>query len=137
MGRRYGRGAIERYGHVVLIPPARLEVVWRFVTRYGSLGVFAARFIAGLRFLAGPLAGAAGLRPLPFLAANVVGAAVYVPCVVGLGYAVGYGLGDAVARIEHVAGAVEHILLIGAAALTVVFLGWRLARTVRTRRAPR
>ena len=50
--------------------------------------------------------------------------------------AVGYGLGDSVARIERVAGAVEHILLIVAAVLTVVFLGWRLARAARMRRAP-
>jgi len=61
MGRRYGRAALERYGHWVAITPARLEAVWGFVLRHGPLGVFAARFIPGLRVMAGPIAGASGL----------------------------------------------------------------------------
>ena len=63
------------------------------MTRYGVLGVFVARFIPGLRFMAGPLAGAAGLRPFPFVVANLLGAAIYVPYAVGIGYAIGYGFG--------------------------------------------
>jgi len=84
IGRKYGRDAVERYGHRVLVKAERLGSVWRFVTRYGSFGVFAGRFIPGLRFLAGPLAGAAGLRPLSFLVANLLGAALYVPFAVGI-----------------------------------------------------
>ena len=41
-GRRYGRGAIERYGQRALLPPERMEKVWRFVSRYGPRAVFAA-----------------------------------------------------------------------------------------------
>ncbi len=54
IGRRYGRAPFERYGPWLAVTPARLESVWGFVRRHGSLGVFAARFIPGLRFLAGP-----------------------------------------------------------------------------------
>jgi len=61
IGRRYGQAAITRYGRWVLLTPARLDATRRFVTRYGAVGVFAARFIAGLRFLAGPVAGSTGL----------------------------------------------------------------------------
>lgn len=111
-------------------------MVWRFVTRYGPLSVFVARFVPGLRFMAGPLAGAAGLRPAPFLVANVLGAAIYVPCAVGIGYAIGYGLGDYIARIEQVVGEIEHALLLVAAVLTVMFLGWRVVRAARRRRTP-
>lgn len=127
IGREYGRGAIERYSRRVLVSPRRLESVWRFVTRYGALGVFAARFIPGLRFMAGPLAGAAGLRPSSFAVANLLGAALYVPYAVGIGYAVGYGLGAYVERIERV----EYIVLIGA---TVVALGLLGRRVLRRRR---
>jgi membrane protein DedA with SNARE-associated domain len=131
IGRKYGRDAIERYEHRVLVAPERLDSIWRFVTRHGPLGVFAARFIPGLRSLAGPLAGAAGLRPLPFLVANLLGACVYVPYAVGIGYAVGYGLGQYVERVRHVVGEVEHIVLIAAAILTVALLGRRALRARR------
>ena len=127
IGREYGRGAIERYGQRVRVTPERLETVWRFVTRYGLFGVFAARFIPGLRFMAGPLAGAAGLRPLAFLLANLLGAVIYVPYAVGIGYAIGYGLGQYVERIERV----EYIVLIAAAIFTVALLGWRALRARR------
>ena len=134
LGRRYGRAAVERYGRRILLTPDRLESVWRFVTRHGPLGVFAARFIPGFRTMAGPLAGAAGLPVLSFVTANLLGAAIYVPYAVGIGYAVGYGLGDYVERLRRVVGEVEHVVLIAAAAGTVAILGWRALRTVRTRR---
>ena len=45
--------------------------------------------------LAGPLAGATGMRPLTFMTANLVGAVLFVPYALAMGYAVGSGL-DAV-----------------------------------------
>ena len=133
IGRRYGQTAIERYAHWVLLTPARLEAMRRFVGRYGPLGVFVARFLAGLRFLAGPLAGAAGLRFLPFVVANLLGAAVFVPLAVGAGYAVGYGLGAYVERLRRVVGEVEHVILLAAIIGTLALLGWRVLRARRAR----
>jgi len=134
IGRHYGQGTIDRYGLWVLGSSKRLERMRGFVTRYGPTGVFVARFLPGLRFMAGPLAGATGLRPLRFFVANVCGAALYVPLSVALGYAVGYGLGDYVARLERVAGKFAQIVLtvaiLGALALT----GWRALRAARARR---
>lgn len=127
LGREFGRGAIERYGHRVGVTPARLESVWRFVTRYGALGIFVARFIPGLRFLAGPLAGAARLRPFRFIVANLLGAALYVPYAVGIGYAIGYGLGAYVERIRRV----EYLVLLAAALVTLGLLGRRALRRRR------
>lgn len=134
IGRRYGQEAIERFGRRVMLTPARIEATRRFVTRYGAFGVFAARFIAGLRFMAGPLAGSTGLRPLAFVTANALGAMLYVPTMVGAGYAVAYGLGDHVKRFERVAGRVEHIVLIAAVIATIAFLGWRALRAARSGR---
>ena len=135
IGREYGQGAIERYGHWVLGNAAgRLESMRGFVTRYGSLGVFVARFLPGLRFMAGPLAGATGLRPLRFVVANLCGAALYVPLSVAIGYAVGYGLGDHVARLKRVVGKIEHIVLIVAILGALGLMGWRALRAARARR---
>jgi membrane protein DedA with SNARE-associated domain len=128
IGRWCGAEAIEQYGKRVLLTPARIEATRRFVTRYGALGVFAARFITGLRFMAGPLAGSTGLRPLAFVTANALGAMVYVPTVVAVGYAIGSGLGDYVRQFERVAGKVEHVVLAAAILLTAGLLGWRMLR---------
>ncbi len=132
IGRRYGQGAIERYGKRVLLTPARIEVTRRFVTRYGALGVFAARFITGLRFMAGPLAGSTGLRPLAFVTANALGAMVYVPTMVAAGYGAGYGLGDYVKRFEHVVGRIETVVLAVSILVTAGLLGWRIFRARHT-----
>ena len=128
IGRRYGQEAIQRYGQRVLLTPARIEATRRFVTRYGGLGVFAARFIGGLCFAAGPLAGSTGLPPLKFVTANVLGAVIYVPAMIAGGYAVGYRLGDYLKQFERVAGRVEHIILAAAVLVTAGLLGCRMLR---------
>ena len=134
IGRRYGRAAIERYGQWALGTPGRLESLRRFVERYGPLGVFVGRFIPGLRFLAGPLAGATGLRPLPFAFANILGALIYVPLIVGIGYAVGYGFGEYIERLRRIIGEVERLVLIAAIVFAIALLGWRALRACRMRR---
>ncbi|HWU38639.1 MAG TPA: hypothetical protein VN203_13405, partial [Candidatus Acidoferrum sp.] len=90
------------------------------------IGVFGARFVTGLRFIAGPLAGSGGLAPLPFLIANVLGAMIYVPLTVGEGYAAGYGLGDYLTHIRRGIASIEQILLTGALLGLFLFLGWRV-----------
>lgn len=130
LGRRYGRRAIERYGRWVHITPARLDQVCAFVARHGAWAVFCARFVAGLRFLAGPLAGATGLRPLAFAAGNVLGACLFVPIVVGLGYLFGRTFGDDIDRLVR---RVEHVALGVALVLALVLV---IARVVRARRVP-
>jgi membrane protein DedA with SNARE-associated domain len=131
MGREFGRRAIERYGHWIFVTPNRLDVTQQFVTRYGSMAVFVARFLPGLRFLAGPVAGITGLRPVPFIVANVLGACLYVPGAVGAGYAIGYGLGEYLTRAERTVGQVEHVVLIMVVSVTLVLLAWRALRAAR------
>ena len=91
LGRRYGRRVLTRF---IKVRPERIERMQQLVLRYGMVAVFVARFVAGLRFMAGPLAGSTGLSPVRFFIANLLGAAVYVPVAVGAGYAVGYGLSE-------------------------------------------
>jgi membrane protein DedA with SNARE-associated domain len=134
IGRRYGQEAIERFGQRVLLTHARIEATRRFAARYGAFGIFAARFIPGLRFMAGPLAGSAGLRPPVFMIAHAHGAAVYAPAMVAAGYAVGYGLGDYVKQFERAVGRVEPVVLIAAILVTIAFLGWRALGAARAGR---
>lgn len=133
IGRRYGQETLTRYGPWIGVTPASLETMRRFVGRYGPLAVFASRFLAGLRFLAGPVAGSAGLPVLPFVAANLLGAVLYVPLAVGAGYAAGYGLGAYVERLRRSVGRVEHLILVAATLSMLGVVGWRVRRARRRR----
>jgi membrane protein DedA with SNARE-associated domain len=99
------------------------------------LAVFVARFVPGLRFMAGPLAGATGMRFGAFAIANVLGAVVYVPLVTAAGWGVGYGLGDYLARLRHVIGRLEHVVLAAVVLGIIATLGLRAVRASRDRRS--
>ena len=101
MGRSYGQRILD---HLTAAAPERANHARAFILRHGAMGVFAARFVIGLRFMAGPLAGSAGLAPGRFFTANLLGAVVYAPIIVGAGYAVGYGLGDSIERLRRGGG---------------------------------
>jgi membrane-associated protein len=93
IGRHYGQRVLSVLLRLPGITPARLETMRSFLLRHGAIGVFVARFLAGLRFFAGPLAGVIGLPFGVFAAANVLGALVYVPTAVGIGYLIGNRIG--------------------------------------------
>jgi membrane-associated protein len=131
IGRRYGLSPLERYSRRYVTKTGQFEAMRHFIVRYGPWGVFVARFLPGLRFLAGPLAGMLGVPVHRFVVANCLGALVYVPTIVGAGYAVGHGLGDYVEHVRRVKGGVEHLVLAGALLGTVAVLGWRLLRAKR------
>jgi membrane protein DedA with SNARE-associated domain len=70
----------------------------------------------------------------PFLAGNVLGATVYVPTMVFIGWALGYSFGDYVRPLRRFVGNVEHaaiwLVVVAAAAL----LAWRIVQAARSRR---
>ena len=125
IGRQFGQRTVERYGLWARLTSSRIETMRRFVKRYGPYGVFLARFVVGVRFLAGPLAGSLDLPWRSFLIANVLGALCYVPIMVGAGYAAGYGLGGYIEWIQQGILTVEQSLLMGMALFGLFFLGYR------------
>jgi membrane protein DedA with SNARE-associated domain len=132
-GRHYGRRAVAR----LPLPPARVAQAQELIARYGARAVFAARFVPGLRTVAGPLAGSGGLPPLRFVCANLLGAICYVPWPVLAGYGVGYGLGDWIERLRRAVGLKEDVALFaGILALAgVAFIAMAWARSRRTTRS--
>jgi membrane protein DedA with SNARE-associated domain len=129
LGRRFGGQGLRRLARLSWVAPAALEASQRFLLTHGTPAIFVARFVPGLRFVAGPVSGISGVPPTTFFIANILGAVCYVPVVVGLGYALGRGAGP---RLEHVRAAglaIEHIVLIAAVVGTVCALLIRAARS--------
>jgi membrane protein DedA with SNARE-associated domain len=98
-GQRLFETLADRYNFV----RKRYDRLQEFFKVHGPKAVFMARFVAGARFLAGPMAGAARMSFWRFLGWNVLGALVWCPLVVTIGYLLGDEL-ESAARIFHVAG---------------------------------
>jgi membrane protein DedA with SNARE-associated domain len=132
-GRHYGRRAVAR----LPLPPARVAQAQALIARYGTRAVFFARFVPGLRTVAGPLAGAGGLSPLRFFAANLLGAICYVPWPVLAGYGIGYGLGDWLERRRHAWGLLKEDAALFAAVLAVAGVAFIVMTWAHDRRGAR
>ena len=122
LGHYGGKPLLERYRKVphVYRTIARGESL---IQRYGSFAIFIARFIAGMRIIAGPLAGVLQMPWRKFAIFNFLGAAVWVTVISSIGYFFGRHW-DELARIMK--GFNLAVLL--AAVLLAVFFWWRQRR---------
>ncbi len=77
IGRFGGRPLLARYGWIVKLTPERLADLEALFRRRGPLIVVGARFVVVLRQLNGIVAGSMGMPWLRFLAANMVGGALW------------------------------------------------------------
>jgi membrane protein DedA with SNARE-associated domain len=79
VGRRGGRAVLEKFGRRFPrhFGPAHLAHAERIFQRHGVWAVFFGRFVALLRILAGPLAGALRVPYPKFLMANAAGGIVW------------------------------------------------------------
>ncbi len=101
----------------------RYDQVQVFFRTHGSKAVFMARFIAGVRFMAGPMAGAAGMPFFRFLGWNVLGAIVWCSLIVTVGYLVG----DELYRVAGMAHSASRWIALGVLVIAVAlyFIFWR------------
>jgi membrane protein DedA with SNARE-associated domain len=129
IGRRYGMSLFERMagrfpnhfgtGHVALAK--------QLFTRWGVWAVFFGRFIALLRILAGPLAGALRMHYPKFLAANALGGLCWAGGTTAVVYFAGLAAERWLSRFSWVALVIAVIIGI---ALTLL-LRERTARLIR------
>jgi len=81
-----GRPLFERYRSFFRIRQATFERGEKLFARFGAATVFFARFVFGMRVIAGPLAGVLRMPWRKFLVYNFLGAAVWVVVISGIGY---------------------------------------------------
>ena len=89
VGRRLGWSFMLRVGQLLRQSPEQLESLRASFLRHACKSVFLGRFVAVLRVLAGPMAGAVGMPYRQFLICNAAGALLWSSTMVGLAWLCG------------------------------------------------
>ena len=89
VGRRLGWSFMLRVGQLLRQSPEQLESLRASFLRHAGKSVFLGRFVAVLRVLAGPMAGAVGMPYRQFLICNAAGALLWSSTMVGLAWLCG------------------------------------------------
>lgn len=89
LGLRGGRRLLIRYRKVFRIRQSTIEKGEELFRRHGAVTIFFARFIFGMRIIAGPLAGTLRMPWKTFVLFNFLGAALWVTVIASAGFAFG------------------------------------------------
>jgi len=105
IGRRFGMSLFERLGKRFPkhFGPGHVALAKQLFARWGVWAVFFGRFVALLRILAGPLAGALRMRYGRFLAANASGAVCWAGGTTAVVYYLGLAAEKWLSRFSWVA----------------------------------
>jgi len=122
VGRYGGRPLLDRYRNFFRISEQKIRDGERLFARHGNLTIFFARFIAGLRIVAGPLAGVLHMPWRSFLLFNFLGAATWVTTIASVGFL----FGSQFPRMARIIGRVNLWILIAVAVAAVLW--WRRQR---------
>jgi len=130
IGHKGGRPLLDRQRRIFRISPQHLQRGERFFARYGSFTVLFARFVFGMRIIAGPLAGVLKMPWKKFVLFNFLGAVLWVTTIASLGYVFG-------SRWDWLTTELEELQLFLAAVAVVVLLvlWWRERKKHRSARA--
>ena len=123
LGYYGGRRLLGRYQSIFRIQKATVERGERLFARYGSPTIFFARFVFGMRIIAGPLAGVLRMPWKRFLLFNFMGAALWVSVI----SSVGYFFGRHWERLEREVKRFDIVVAL-VVLLIAVFLWWRNRR---------
>jgi membrane-associated protein len=89
LGYYGGRPLLLRYQTIFRIKNTTISRGEELFAKYGSVTVFFARFVFGMRIIAGPMAGVLRMSWSKFLIFNFLGAAVWVTVISSAGYLFG------------------------------------------------
>ncbi len=119
IGHYGGRALLARYVKRFRVSVATVHRSELLFQRYGAATVFFARFVAGLRIIAGPLAGVLRMPWKRFVVFNFLGATVWVTVISAIGYLFGSHLDTLIRLVKRL----DLLLAVGAAIIAVCL--WR------------
>lgn len=122
LGSRAGRRLLLQYGAAFRVTRQRLFLAEQYFGRYGPWTVFLARFIGGLRFMAGPLAGALRMPFSRFFRYNLAGAVVYCSAII----CIAYFSAPFFDRVIHLVAMAHWVLALLVLLMTLGFVSWLL-----------
>lgn len=120
IGQYGGRRLLERYRRSFVVSDAGVERGEALFARYGAVTILFARFVFGMRVIAGPLAGALRMPWKKFAVFNFLGAAVWVWVIAGVGYLFGSRWGALMHFMKRF-----DLMLAAAFVLVIAALWWR------------
>ena len=123
LGYYGGRAVVQRYEAFFRIKTATLARGERLFERYGAVTVFFARFVFGMRIIAGPMAGVLHMPWKKFVLFNFLGAVVWVSVISGAGFFFGRHWHRLERGIKHF-----DLAVIVVVAIIAVALWWRRSR---------
>src|SRR3954452_24517642 len=129
VGYRGGRPLLLRYQRLFHIRQRTIARGERLFAQHGAPAIFFARFLFGLRIIAGPLAGVLRMPWKKFVLFNFLGAVVWVTVVATLGYA----FGSQWQRVVHYLKGAQ--ILVAALLILIALMIWRRRRLRRRRLA--
>ncbi|MFM7230145.1 MAG: DedA family protein [Cyanobacteriota bacterium] len=125
IGRRAGWPLVLRIGGLLRLSPERLEPLRQSFAAKAGRAVLLGRFVAVLRVLAGPLAGAVGMQWPRFLLCNTLGAVLWAATMVSLAW-----LGGRWLPMERL---LQSVVQLGIGALALVLVTLVLPRLLEQR----
>lgn len=119
IGNRGGRPLLHRYQRIFWISDEKIARGEKMFAEYGAPTVFFARFVFGMRIIAGPLAGVLAMPWRKFVLFNFLGAATWVAVIACAGYFFGQHWDE----LLRIVGRLNFVVFLVAAAIAVYV--WR------------
>ena len=123
IGHHGGRPLLHRYQRVFRVTDERIVHGEKLFERFGPMTVFFARFVFGMRVIAGPLAGVLRMPWRRFVLFNFLGASLWVTVI----SCVGYFFGRHWQRLLQIVGRANVVVFLVAAAV-VAYVWWRFRK---------
>ena len=120
VGHHGGRPLLDRYQRFFRVSDRKIQRGEALFERYGAVTVFWARFVFGMRVIAGPLAGVLRMNWRKFVLYNILGASLWVSVIAALGFVFGKNW----ARLVRILRSANELLLV-AAVVVALYLWWR------------